>query len=867
MAKVDALLEAALELPVEEQSAFLARLSDGHLRREVAELLRFAHQGDTQLGETVKGAQPDPSLNRLGSWIRDLAAGEAVPHRRIGAYRLVEQIGSGGMGVVYLAERADGAFEQRVALKLLPAGSLSAESIRLFEQERQILAQLNHEHIARLLDGGVDALGRPYLAMELVEGLSIDRYCERHHLDLRARLRLFGAVCRAVHYAHQNLIVHRDLKPGNILVTHEGMVKLLDFGIASVLESASEPSPEDGKPSSRRLLSPSYASPEQIEGGAVTTASDVYSLGMVLFQLVTGRLPSKVTDATEPLLTPLAAKEAPLASASLGGTQPAEELSQAALCSTSPGRLRRQVVGDLDTVVAKALRREPTRRYSSAEGFGEDVWRLLDGRPVNARRRSPGYLLGKWVGRHAVATALAAVAILAITGGLIGALWQARAATRARGVAESEAAVAQRISEVLVEVFERAKTDPAGEEAIVDTLLDPAAARIQIELAESPEVQAALMDALGRAYLRMGRYQAARPLAEQALALRRQLHSGPHRAIALSERLLGRMLAAFGEIQRSADLLRSSAETLKVVAADEPLEIARAETLLSHALGTLGDDASSELLRRRSLAVYRAHLGEDDLTVADALDNLGGVLVRRGKALEAEAFFLRAIEIHRINGGTNPLTLGSILGELAMARLHAGRLEEAEAAARESLETRLRAYGPTHPHLAHGFDTLARVLVARGAFEEAEPLAIKAFKIYSEGNPGGRTRTALMHGNLLQIALSKGDLIQAEAQLVAAQDLMVQVTPARHLVQAVVRGYEGRVRAAQGREAEALVALKAAFEELSRRQAPASLELRQTARALVEIHTARGDEEAARRYRPWTEPPAGDPPASTNPPV
>ncbi len=859
MAKVDALLEAALELPVEERSAFLAQLSDGHLRREVAELLRFAHQGDTQLGETVKGAQPDPSLNRLGSWVRDLAAGEAVPHRRIGAYRLVEQIGSGGMGLVYLAERADGAFEQRVALKLLPAGNLSAESIRLFEQERQILARLNHEHIARLLDGGVDALGRPYLAMELVEGLSIDRYCERHRLDLRARLRLFGAVCRAVHYAHQNLIVHRDLKPGNILVTHEGMVKLLDFGIASVLESASEPSPEDGKPSSRRLLSPSYASPEQIEGGAVTTASDVYSLGMVLFQLVTGRLPSKVTAATEPLLTPLA-------SASLGGTQPSEELSQAALCSTRPGRLRRQVAGDLDAVVAKALARDPARRYPSAEGFGEDVWRLLDGRPVSARRSSPSYLLHKWVRRHAVATALAAVAILAITGGLIGALWQARAATRARGVAESEAAIAQRFSQVLVEVFERANTDPAAEEVIVKTLLDPAAARIG-DLADSPQVQAALMEALGSAYLRMGRYEAARPLAEEALVLRRQLHSAPHRAIALSERLLGRMLAAFGEIQRSADLLRSSAEALKVVAADEPLEIARAETLLSHALGTLGDDASSELLRRRSLAVYRAHLGEDDLTVAHALDNIGGVLVRRGKALEAEVFFLRAIEIHRINGGTNPLTLGSILGELAMARLHAGRLEEAEATARESLETRLSAYGPTHPHLAHGFDVLARVLVARGAFEEAEPLAIKALKIYSEGNPGGRTRTALMHGNLLQIALSKGDLTQAEAQLAAAQDLMVQVTPAHHVVQAVVRGYEGRVRAAQGREAEALVALKAAFEELSRRQVPASLELRQTARALVEIHMARGDEEAARRYRPWTEPPAGAPPASTNPPA
>jgi eukaryotic-like serine/threonine-protein kinase len=874
MAMVDALLEEALELPTGARATFLAALGDVEIRREVAQLLRFAELGHPVAGDSDAGSSGggggEELLARLGGLVRELASGGAMPDSRVGAYRLVTEIGRGGMGVVFLAERADGVFEQRVALKLLPARDLPAAAVRLFEQERQILARLSHEHVARLLDGGVDSRGRPFLAMELVEGLPIDRYCDENRLDLRARLALYCGVCAAVQYAHQNLVVHRDLKPGNILVTHAGVVKLLDFGIAAVLDPATDAGALAGERPSQRLLSPRYASPEQIAGRPVTTASDVYSMGVVLFQLVTGRLPFAAGDGLEPLFARVLAGEAPQASSCIvdrrdGEPERTRELAK--LRGTTPARLRRQVAGDLDAVLAKALARDPDRRYPTAEQLGEDVRRLLAGLPVTACRDSPGYRFRRWVGRHTVAAAMGALAGGGLSLGLVAAVWQAKEATRARATAEHEAAVAQRISEVLVGVFERANPDPVGEEAIVATLLAPAAARIGHELEDSPEVRAALMDAIGRAYLRLGRYEAARPLAEEALALRSRLYPQGHRAVAHSQRLLGQVLSTFGDLDRAADLLRDSLASLLVVAADEPLELAEAETLLSHSLATLGDDAGCERLRRRSLARYREQLGDEHPRLAQQLNNLGNVLIRRGRAVEAEALLHRALALLEESPSRPSTTATVVLGNLAQAQLEAGRLADAEATARAALETSLRAYGPTHPSLAQSLDTLARVLVARGATGEAEPLARRALEVYAGANPGARTRTALMHGTLAEIALLRHDLTTAESQLAAARTVAAQVTPPAHLTHAVLRGLEGRLRAAQGHDEEARAALEVAFAELSRRQAPASLAMRQTAAALVALHEARGDPAAGRRYRRWMQAPVSTGSSPSGPPA
>jgi serine/threonine protein kinase len=859
LAKVDALLEEALDLPPGERVAFLAAIGDTGLRAEVAELVGFAATGGIDDGASADNATTGDALLALAYRVRELAADEVMPDRRAGAYRLVERLGEGGMGVVYRAERADGAFEQTVALKLLPAGTWSADAVRLFEQERQILARLSHDHIARLLDGGVDSLGRPFLAMELVDGLPIDRYCDERGLDVDARLALFGDVCRAVQFSHQHLVVHRDLKPSNILVTHSGVVKLLDFGIAKVLAPAEEglDSRKTGGRTVSRLLSPSYASPEQIAGQPATTSCDIYSLGVVLYQLLAGRLPFAGIRGAGPFPqlnadpTPASAAVFSVSEGQSGADGPD---ARAARRGTLPDKLRRLLAGDLDAVLTKALARDPEGRYASAEQLGDDLRRWRENLPVEARPNGGFYRLRKWIHRHAVVAALTAAVALAIGLGVVIALWQARAAERAQAAAEHEAAVARQISETLVGVFENARTDAATEQAIVETLLEPSLERIRHGFADSPEVKAALLEALGRAYLRLGRFQRAMPLAEEALELRLQIHPRRHRAVATSQRLLGQLESTYGALDRSAELLRESLETFEQVAADEPLELAEAETLYSNALGVLGDDAGSEALRRRALARYRRHLGERHPQVAQALNHLAQILIRQGAAAEAADLLRQALAIYRATGAADR-SLAAAFGNLAQAELDVGRLEAAEEAARDGLAAAQRAYGPDHPGLAQGFDVLARVLVARGQLDEAEPLATDALAIYAAAYPGPRTRTALMAANLAEIALARCQLVEAEARVDEARSLLDRGTPARHLARSMFVGLEGRLRHAQGRVIEAQPLLQRAFDELRARQAPASLALRQSASTLWDIHVAEGDCVTAEEVARYRDPP------------
>ncbi len=412
---MEALVEAALEQPTEQRAPFLDQTigDDTELRRTVDGLLDAHRQVADQLEV--------PAVERLrmnttfagpstGSGERSRSdSAWAIPPRvsatakQIGPYRIVRELGKGGMGAVYLAERDDDAFERQVAIKLVRAelgfGALEAQ----FHRERQILANLDHPNIARLFDGGRTDDGRSYFVMEHIDGLPLDRYCAEHQLGLRARLDLFTAVCRAVQYAHQNLVVHRDLKPNNVLVTPDGTVKLLDFGIAKLLEPSGE---RDGVETTRfgsRALTPNYASPEQLRGKAVNTASDVYSLGVVLYQLLTGDRPYSL-DLPDPtaLERMLESDVAPPSNATVGGESAAP---------VSAGSLR----GDLDTIVLKCLQRDPVRRYGSAEALAEDLERHRVGLPIRARKDTLGYRLGRFVQRNKLATSLAATIFLLLT--------------------------------------------------------------------------------------------------------------------------------------------------------------------------------------------------------------------------------------------------------------------------------------------------------------------------------------------------------------------------------------------------------------------------------------------------------------------
>ena len=443
--QVRSVLEAALPLDSAQRRAYLDRAcaSDQSLRDEVESLLDADQEAQSFLQLPIdlrlKHAQQESAF-----WVG----------RRIGSYEITEIIGEGGMGAVYRAARADEQYQKQVAIKIVKRGLSTPFALARFRAERQILATLEHPNIARLLDGGTTDNGVPYIVMELVEGKPIDEYCAANQLSIEQRLRLFRTVCLAVQYAHQHLVVHRDLKPGNILVTADGTPKLLDFGIAKILDTGLFRAGAEPTVSFLRMLTPEYASPEQVRGETVTTASDVYSLGVVLFLLLTGRHPYQfdrrsadsivraVCD-TEPLKPSTAARPTAKIGSSRDSKPSASERTLAAEGYLS-NKLSNRLRGDLDNIVLMALRKEPQRRYASAEQFAEDIRRHLENLPVAARNDTVGYRASKFVARHKVGTAATATAVVALLAAMFVAVYEARIAEQQAEVAREQRARAEK---------------------------------------------------------------------------------------------------------------------------------------------------------------------------------------------------------------------------------------------------------------------------------------------------------------------------------------------------------------------------------------------------------------------------------------
>ncbi|MCP4898670.1 MAG: serine/threonine protein kinase, partial [bacterium] len=458
--RVVELAAAALELPKEERAAFLAsECDDDEMRSEVASVLAV----ETDAADFLKhpaGEVLDADVNTEDEAIGSL----------IGPYRIEKVIGSGGMGVVYLASRADDEYERRVAVKLLHAGQSHDELVRRFRKERQILAGLEHPNIAGMLDGGTTSDGRPYLAMEYVDGAPVDQYCEDHRLTVHERLLLVRKVCDAVAFAHRNFVVHRDLKPSNILITKEGEPKLLDFGIAKLLDPAVISGEDETTRTGMQLMSPHFASPEQIRSRPITTASDVYSLGVVLYQLLTGDLPRRFEDFS------LAAIERELER---------EPIAPSAVVASDAdaARSRRRLAGDVDAIVLKALREEPEQRYGAVEHLSADLRRHLDGLPVRARRGTFAYRAGKLLRRRKFGFAATVLVV-----GLAATLAISTIAQQRRTAHERDRA--ERIAEFMVSIFEQSSPQSGDSNVSIREVLESGAERIEEEFAEFPNTQA-----------------------------------------------------------------------------------------------------------------------------------------------------------------------------------------------------------------------------------------------------------------------------------------------------------------------------------------------------------------------------------------
>lgn len=751
-ARLQEVFEEALELDPGERAAFLdaACAGDPALRRDLEALLRSA----SRLGEAdlIRGAVEDALLEM-----------EEVPDRagiRLGAYRLIRVLGRGGMGNVWLAERADAAYEARVAIKLVRGGFAHPDLARRFRTERQILADLRHPNIARLLDGGTAPDGTPYLVMEFVDGVPITEHAAERELGLRERLRLFRRVCDAVQHAHASLVIHRDIKPNNVLVEREGTPKLVDFGIARPLSGS-----ETGSVTATgRLMTPSYASPEQVAGERMTVATDVHSLGVLLYELLTGEQPFAGDGAPALAVQRRILEEDPPA--------PSAVLRRAG--ARRPPVAPRAVAGDLDTIVGRALRKEPERRYGSVQALADDLDRHLRGEAVRARAPTLRYRAGRFVRRHAVLVAAAAVVLLSLAAGLGAAVWQARVADAARVEAEAaqreaeaarveaEAALArsEAATEFLTDLFEAADPREArGREVTVREILARGAARID-ELADEPELQAGLMQVLAGVHTQLGEYGTSAELMERAVAVRSRLPDGDPRALVDALSVLGVALDHLGRPDSAAAVHRRALDVAEGVLGDDDPEVQGVLGNLAVAYNRMGRDREAEEMYRRIIAAQRRSMERTDVRRTVPLNNLGLQLAIEGRFEEAEPLLRESLEIRReVVGEDHPAT--AVAAEnLGMMLREAGRYDEAEAVLSENLERRRRLLGDGHRYVGEGLFSLGLTLALRAApgdLARADSLLRASLRVHTDAlGPGHRAVGYSLHA-LGVLALRKGE--------------------------------------------------------------------------------------------------------------
>ena len=638
----------------------------------------------------MQGFLESPAMQFAAALVEVVERRATLQGVAVGPYRVVRELARGGMGAVYLAERADGQFEQRVALKLIKRGMDSEEIHRRFLAERQILARLNHAHIARFYDGGMTAEGQPWFAMEYVDGQPLTRHCEERRLSVAERLRLFRDVCDAVRYAHQNLVVHRDLKPSNILVTSSGEVKLLDFGIAKLLESEGA---EQLTRTDLRALTPEYAAPEQVRGEPVTTATDVYALGGVLYELLTGRRACRFDRHT-----------------------PAE--IERVICTTDPAAPG--ISGDLDTIVLKALQKAPARRYPSAEALLDDLRRREQGLPVLARPDSLRYRTLKFVQRHRVAVIAAGAVLAALLIGLGATIWQARVASR-------EAARAGIVRDFVVRLFEAAYPHRArGRPVTALEMLELGSERAQTELVRQPAAQAELLHILSAIYRDLARYDRALPLIRRSTEISRATYGADHILVADRELMWGRILYHQGEYVAADSVLRGVVATYRRKYGAGHLETVDPMLNLAYVRIALGDYAGAEALEREGFEAEREYYGDNHLGPAWLLSSLGETLLKQGRIREADSAHSAALEVRQRLLDADHDELMISVHHLGVVRAAQGDYAAAERLLRRAETTRRRWYPEGHPRLALTLSSLGDLLQETGRAAAAESLLAEA---------------------------------------------------------------------------------------------------------------------------------------------
>ncbi|MCH9648954.1 MAG: serine/threonine-protein kinase [Deltaproteobacteria bacterium] len=751
-----------LEVPPEERRCLLAGFEvDEDLRQELAKLLE-AHEREERL--------PAEQL---------LAQGEGPPIRLptrpfIGGYRLLSLLGEGGMGEVWLAEREDPEFPHRVAIKRIRSGLISEELRQRFAIERKALARLSHRGIALLLDGGIDQEGIPYLVIEHVEGEPLTREADRRRLAPEARVELFLAVCEPVSYAHANLVVHRDLKPSNILLTDAGEIRLLDFGIAKLLDPDLQGEVGVTR-TAHRLATPEYASPEQLRGGQITTATDVYALGLLLFELLTGQRPhGQYETSLADLERAVCSQDAPRASEVLLRGE-ASLLEEAALArQMGAGGLGRFLRGDLDTILATAISRDPARRYPSVERLAEDLRRFQQGKPIWARPDSALYQVGKFVGRHrGGVAAIATIAVLLV--GFAGyALRQSTLVAAERDKARLERDTAREVSDFVTELF---SADPfADDEGFLDTttlgeFLERSEGTLRRELADRPVLRAALLSRLGRFHGNLGHLEQAGALAAESLELRRSLPGDLREDVAESLNTLATVRQEQGEWQEAEEFFRESLKLREEVHGPNHGEVAESLNNLAVLMVVRNEPSrysNLEAVIRRAVRLREELFGSDHLDTAQSLNTLATFLLRRRHGedqKEAEEIFRRILETRRRKLGPDHALVGTVENNLANLLDDLGREEEAIVLFQDAIRVLKLSLGPDHSRVAGSLFGLSEALWDSGDLVAAEEALRASLEIDEKELPDGHPFLAASWLRLGELLLARELPHLAEPQL------------------------------------------------------------------------------------------------------
>lgn len=706
--KIELLCHQAEEMDKAARTSFLQNScgDDRELISEIESLL--SHSGSEKL------QHPLVQIHSSFVFEEDVT----LTDQKIGPYRLIRTLSTGGMGQVYLAVRDDEQFERFVALKVIREELVTEDLLARFFEERQILASLNHPNIARLFDGGTTENGIPWFAMEYIEGQPITQYCELKDVSIEQKIDLFLTVCEAVQYAHQNLVIHRDLKPANILITAEGAPKLLDFGIAKLmdLDHKGEVNKEH-----TRIMTPEYASPEQLRRESISTVSDVYSLGVLLYELLTGRLPYDFKERTPETIQETVCQETPPSPSQLLG----KELDK-----------------DLGSIVMKALEKDPSERYGSVEQLSEDLRRYLKGLPVLAYEGSLLYRSGKFIRRNRWGVAVAASVLLLVLTFSVITLVQSRT-IQARAVeAEEQRDRAEQVSSFLTELFESADPSEAKNKSLTAVeLLHRGTERVETKLSDQPELQSNLYLVISDVYESLGMYDKGLDLSRKAFALQKKIYSSPHPETARSLNSMGWLYRQKGNYEKADSNLTAALAMRQELYGRYHLDVARSLNDLAVLKQSQGEYNATDTLLAEAIKIRKTQLGEQHESVAVALSNYAALKWRMGDLSAAEKRMQEALDIFLESVGEKDMRVAVAMTNLAAIRLTQKNVTGVENLYKKALDIRLQLLGEEHPDVASSYAHLGNFLRATRKYEEAEKFLLNAYKIRKKINGEEHVKT------------------------------------------------------------------------------------------------------------------------------